>query len=1461
MKRFFKKFFKAVFYFSASFLIIISVALIISQTERFRIFLHDRIESELRKSLGGEIYLGKFYGNIFTGLGIDGFYIGVDGKTFIKALSLELKYDPVGLIKGSYSFYELILYKPEVYLIRGKDGKWNFQKVFKPSERKGETRFSFSCDRLVIDDGKFVLVDSLSQGKSHLADSLDCIDYHNFVVHDINAVFSGSYSSERIDFKKIKLSFVVDEDKFSAEINGKVYADRNKLKASDFEVITDGSRIKFDFSAETKDDLFGLDKNSVENVYMSVSLRADSLSFGELTKFIPQVYFLSGSPSVDVEAEGTLKDLKVKGIKVKVYDSDIFVDGELKNILNFSDFLINAEVKNSKIKISDISKFVSLVKLPEFGLEYVEVEGRYVGHPLEFNSGLGLKFGNSLINLDGNFKVKGNFVYNLNFKISGLDPYEVLNREDLRGFLNFSGNLNGDGVKFETMKARANINLEESMINKILIPKSNFWFEVKNAEINGSFVSLSEGFKGLIDLNLKKFGEGEFLLSLSGSLSELDISQIRVDKPHFLRSHISGDFNLRFWAGEINRMELFAQLNPSIFGNYRISQLRLNAKYTVNERRKGLIVQSSMFDLNLEGDFDFNDFGKSLDQAIRTVAGVADEKLKFSKFEKPEFLGIKNPVYVEYKLKLKNLTPISVFSFGQLFQAIGNLNGSFLADSQGFYFYTGADLKQIRYTNYKAGKIDTFMADGFKGSIDLSYSELLRFKARGELKEFVSSGFEVGSLNLNLNYDDPEFYAEISADGKGWDFEIVSLAQFSHEVNRFILKEFNGDVWGNKVLLTDEVEIFQTKSGVIINPSSFVFNEQRIYVAGFVDKRSQQLRVWGENLNLNKLSKSFTFYGNVDFSFFVYGTRDNPNSEIEIFIKDFRYKDLQAGEIECFGKVEDDMIKLNSVLVINAGEMSYNAMDISVSIPMWFKPDVKIRYREPYVTGKVRLFRFPVAIFEPIIGGVSELKGDITADVDFSGTLDKPNFKGKFSLQNCIFKFNQNRKYYLVYGSGRVDSNVVYVDDLNLWNNPDDYGDGEVQIKGKVYLDGFSVSSGDFKINGKLLVVDKEGFGATGIYGRVIAETGANGLSLKIDTTGFYLNGEILLSDVNVNYLPKQAVSIGRGTGFEYVYVSSADTLEKSKSTTEELVYLDVPIKTTEVQDENKKRRGFLSELNYDLKISTSKESKLNVVLNSQTGEEFYAEFTGDLNLRRFSGSTLAHGEVIILDRSYYNFFKRFNASGKLKFTGDLNNPELDITANYTGTHTVLTDTLGAGKVETVLIQLLISGTLSKPSVRIQMFVDGEDYQKVYPHGEVESDAISFLVTGRFKDELTRGEVSMFTENLWSSTGAGLLSSIVSGVITGVLRDILGGFITSTEVGYYSGFRGLRITGNIGGAIVQIGGDIFTDISKSVVVVQYPLFKKLFGGSLTIEYQRKPVQFYQEKEILNKLGLYYRIRL
>lgn len=1459
MKRALKKILKLVFYFSASLLILISIVLIISQTESFRVFIHDRVEAELRKSLGGEIYLGRFYGNIFTGLGVDGFYIKVDGQNFLKALRAELKYNPIGLIKGSYSFQELVIYKPEVYLIRGEDGRWNFQKVFKPRERGKGRKFSISFDKFIIDDGKFALIDLLHRPSSLASDSLDKIDFHNFVVHDINAVLSGGYAPEKINLKNFKISFIVDDDKLNAQIKGKFYADRRELKAEDIEISTGGSKIKFDFDVSTKDNLFKLDKNTIANVHVNVSLVADSFSFNELAKFIPAVHFLSGSSSIEIEAEGTLKALKVNKIRAKVYDSDIFLTGELKNVTRFSEFFIDAEVKESKINLPDIPRFVTFVKMPNFKIGKIDFNGVYRGHPLDFNSSINLRWAETNVNVNGKFKIKGGFVYDLSFNVSGLNPEDILGREDLKGLLSFSGSVNGSGTKFETSFARASVEIEQSYFGKFLIPKSSFWFELSSGELNGSFVSLSQGLRGVVDMNLKKDDE-KFVLSLSASLSDLDISELRVDKPNFLRSHISGNLNVRFNLGKTNLVDLSAELNPSTFGNYRISRLRLNARYSDKGSERNLNVYSNMFDLNLGGEFNFDDLAKSLSLVAKTLNLKIDEKLNFAEAKEVDFSEVKNPVSVEYKVRLKNLTPISVFSIGEIFQAVGDLKGSFYADSQGFYLYGDVNLKNASYLRYKDGRVDTTKVDNFKGEFDILFEfDRLKFGLTGAMKNFASKSFGIDSAGLSLKFDDTQAYFESSVKAKNLNFEFILISQFGRDVNKFILKDISGEIYGNKISISDEVEVFQTKSGFVINPAVFVLNGQKIYLSGFVDKQTQQVRLWSENFKLDKLAGVTVFSGDVDFSIFVYGTHTKPNSEIEISVKNFKYKEAYLGEFKCFGNVTDEIIDLTSSLVTDVGDMRYEAMDLHLSVPMWFNPNVREKYPNPYVFGSVKLLRFPLALFEPLIKYISELRGDITGEIDFEGTFDKPKLKGSFSLQNCAFKFNPNKKYYIAYGTGRIDSNVVYIDDFNLWNNPDDYKDGEAQINGKIYLKGFSIAEANLNISGKLLIVGKEGYGTTGIYGRVIAETGNGGLNLKIDTSGYYLGGEILLADVDVNRLVERGAGTSVGGGFEYVYVGSADTTEKEEVKSEELVYFDVPIKIdTSVAAQVEKKT---SKFNYDLKISTSKNAKLNLILNTQTGEEFFADFSGNLNIREYSGSTSAYGVIEISDRSYYNFFKRFNAKGMLRFVGDLKNPELDITASYTGTHTALTDTLGSGKVETVQITLSITGTLSKPVIKVQMYVDGEDYHKVYPHGDVETDAISFLVTGRFKDELTRGEATMFTESLWSSAGASLLSSAVSGVITDVLRDVLGGFIVSTELGYYSGFKGLRITGSTGGAIIQLGGDIFTDISRLSVVVRYPLLRKFLGGNLSVEYERKPVQFYQEKEIVNKLGFYYRIRL
>ena len=50
-------------------------------------------------------------------------------------------------------------------------------------------------------------------------------------------------------------------------------------------------------------------------------------------------------------------------------------------------------------------------------------------------------------------------------------------------------------------------------------------------------------------------------------------------------------------------------------------------------------------------------------------------------------------------------------------------------------------------------------------------------------------------------------------------------------------------------------------------------------------------------------------------------------------------------------------------------------------------------------------------------------------------------------------------------------------------------------------------------------------------------------------------------------------------------------------------------------------------------------------------------------------------GQVEVGNRSYYNFIKKFDATGKLLFTGNILNPELDVSATYQGTHDTNADT------------------------------------------------------------------------------------------------------------------------------------------------------------------------------------------
>ncbi len=76
--------------------------------------------------------------------------------------------------------------------------------------------------------------------------------------------------------------------------------------------------------------------------------------------------------------------------------------------------------------------------------------------------------------------------------------------------------------------------------------------------------------------------------------------------------------------------------------------------------------------------------------------------------------------------------------------------------------------------------------------------------------------------------------------------------------------------------------------------------------------------------------------------------------------------------------------------------------------------------------------------------------------------------------------------------------------------------------------------------------------------------------------------------------------------------------------------------------------KSFLDYISYDLNIDVQGPSSILFTFNTQPSEELFADLKGKLVFFKNAAQTRLTGEVSLESRSYYYFFKRFDASGKL---------------------------------------------------------------------------------------------------------------------------------------------------------------------------------------------------------------------
>jgi uncharacterized protein involved in outer membrane biogenesis len=132
---------------------------------------HDRIQAELQTRLGREVQLGQMsLGVLPPTFKVQNAVIGEDpkynsGMAFAQTaeLDIELKLQP--LLHRDVQVASLRMVRPQVELIRGADGDWNFSSIGTHAQQqpKGEQNKPLQLDRFQIDDGTVALTDQQKQ--------------------------------------------------------------------------------------------------------------------------------------------------------------------------------------------------------------------------------------------------------------------------------------------------------------------------------------------------------------------------------------------------------------------------------------------------------------------------------------------------------------------------------------------------------------------------------------------------------------------------------------------------------------------------------------------------------------------------------------------------------------------------------------------------------------------------------------------------------------------------------------------------------------------------------------------------------------------------------------------------------------------------------------------------------------------------------------------------------------------------------------------------------------------------------------------------------------------------------------------------------------------------------------------------------------------------------------------------
>jgi hypothetical protein len=1172
--------------------------------------------------------------------------------------------------------------------------------------------------------------------------------------------------------------------------------------------------------------------------------------------------------SADIQGGGTFGALAVQNLDLAFGRSRLAMQGEVLHLDEPDSLALNVTMDHSMIAPED-----PLALLPDFSLPDLRSMGDaqlrivYQGKPLDFRTAFHITTAAGEVQCDDFLLAIGgptSLRYKGDVRFRDVNLGSLLHAPGLESKLLGSLSIEGRGVTLAHLDATTHVSLDSSIFRRLPLLATDITVRAAHRKIEGTArATLGAAHVDLTGMLDRKPGS-EQVFSVNGSLASLNLESVLNDSLY--RSDLTMKLEVSGRGSTLRTLQGTARcdFSNSRYADYLFENGVLQISLDQSDSlRKSLQITSPFLDASVGGAFDLAYIGDLIPYELENLRGavggqffVVDSAL-VPRWDSAMFDAATDTLTAravtlntDFDLRIKNLEALSHIFHTRPFDGSGHLYGFIQGNHANLTTHATLDIDEFFFGDVQGGMLVeqgrcTWEVEGLRPTrrlgdfnakvqataalLDINSAEIdsleIGITLRGDRASYAGKGELAGKLHAGMSGDATIFRDSI----------LCSIADFGASHKTFSWRT------------THPFDVTLTSDGIrlarmVLHRGDEVVRADGSIVAG----RGITGRVSGDRLDVDDLRYLFPddeapiserlFSGTGTFDVEVTGTTARPAMKGLLQIDSLTVRTIPFGSLTAMTSLRNGMLALDvSARTMNAPRGAPPALTVQGTIPL--AGGIDSEGAEPTTMNlRVQSSGVPINILDPFLPTFNDLSGECFCDLEVGGTTEQPKYSGTLRIANSQFFFEPNNITYRLDAECEARGDRITVTKATLRNIPEDERadrQGLVHVAGDFRMRGFRPGNFDLSATGQLLVVKESTLRSSlSVYGDLFVEIGPSGLTFTGEIEQSLLKGSLFIRNSSLVFPPTKT-TIARISNLSVPVQVVDDTTKvgrKVSVTAADRYFRDIQHGTgSRVLDrEIRSSVSFVDGLRYDLDIEAmGGNTEIRMIFNPISSEELVATIDGKFSItddgKRWFGD-------LSITRSYYNFYRRFDAEGTIRFIGDFLNPLLDITATYRGTRSV-TDSTQGSKNERVVVTVKITGSRSEPKLAMAMTIDERDYANYSgpKSNDVQSDAIGFVIYGSFPLSVTqRNDVPAEVQKTLGSSLLTGASSMLTGTLSEFLRNQTG-FINSVELSFTAaGTRGraadLRLSGVAWSGYWRYGGQVFDDpLGNANFSLQYSL--------------------------------------